>query len=313
MSHQSFNWFFTAKGHDDLVYDESKVKFIRYARETGKGENAYKHLQGFIGMKKKTRLAGVKSIFAPPHNQTIHLQVQKGRFDQCEVYCTKENTFCHSFGQYPKTHKQSAMTKWDRARSLIDAGKVEDIRQESFELWTRYHHKFYEDYNRQNPPTRHQAPLEHRNIWLYGKSGSGKTSLVYDTFAEKDIYLKNLNKWWDHYTGQPVVFIDEVHPKWVGIDALKKWADRYPFNPEVKNGHLGNIRPHHIIVCTQYTIDQCTEDDKELRDALHRRFDVCHVDEIRHPFRNFNPFRVTVQDVLCPPTCKKRKINKLLN
>lgn len=308
MSHNkpASNWFFTAKGHDDLDYDKEHIKWIRYAKETGK--DGYQHLQGFFGLHKPRRLNGVKSLFA---DQTIHLEVRKGRIDQCVDYCNKENSFCHEYGDMPKSHAKAGSTRWDRARELVDLGRMNDIRSESYELWLRYGHKFFEDYNTQNPPRHHDDDLKHRNIWLYGPSGNGKTSLVYKTFDIRDIYVKNCNKWFDGYKGQKVIFVDEVQPSWIGLSALKTWADRYPFNPEVKNGHSGPIRPHHIIVCTQYTIEECTNGDKELRHALERRFEVCHIDEILKPFKRFNPFKYTVQDVLCPPTCKKRKINKL--
>lgn len=299
----SFNWTFTAKGHDDLVYDESQVKWLRYSRETG--STGYEHLQGFFGLKKQSRLTAAKKIFA---DQTVHLAIMRGRIDQNVAYCTKETNgkFDHAYGNMPASHKKAGSTRWDHARELVDAGNLKQIRLDCYELWMRYGHKFYEDYNRQNPAKLHDDDLQTRNIWIYGPSGTGKTSLVYKTFPASDIYVKNRNKWWDNYRGESCIFIDEVSSSWKGLEAIKIWADRYPFNPEVKNGHLGNIRPRHIVVCTQYTIEDCCHNDTELEDALKRRFTVVHIDELLCKY--FNPFKRTVTEALCPVPTNKRKL-----
>lgn len=33
-------------------------------------------------------------------------------------------------------------------------------------------------------------------IWLYGKPGVGKDTIIRDTFDEEDLYLKQPNRWW---------------------------------------------------------------------------------------------------------------------
>ena len=46
-----------------------------------------------------------------------------------------------------------------------------------------------------------------------------------------------LNKWWCGYNGEKYALIDDFEPDWTGKAALKRWADRYPFQAEFKGGY----------------------------------------------------------------------------
>jgi hypothetical protein len=46
-----------------------------------------------------------------------------------------------------------------------------------------------------------------RGFWYWGAPGLGKSHAV--RTSEKDLYLKAQNKWWDGYTGQKAVLLDD--------------------------------------------------------------------------------------------------------
>jgi len=110
--------------------------------------------------------------------------------------------------------------------------------------------------------------------WWIGPTGSGKSRLAWEVYPEH--YQKQLNKWWDGYTNENIVVIEEWSPKnEVSGSQLKIWADRYPFPGQIKGGTLQKIRPRKIIVLSNYTISECFPNHQD-RDPLFRRFHELH-------------------------------------
>lgn len=281
-TYKALNWFFTAKGHDELVYDESKFKYVRYAKESGSNaEQPYLHLQGFCGMKTQSTRTAVKKAL---NRNDIHLEPVRGRLTDCERYCTKENAFCHKFGEVPKTRKAAASSRWEDAWQQCKDSKGVDVLEETDPQFFILHAaKFQSALNRTIKVTRHNNDLHEHNWWIYGRAGTGKSRLIHETWPENEVYLKRPNKWWCRYNMEPMVLLDDIPMKWCGLDQMKNWGDRYPFDPEVKNGSCGKIRPLHIAVTSQYRISEmemCIH-DPELREALERRYkevDITQVD-----------------------------------
>lgn len=115
---------------------------------------------------------------------------------------------------------------------------------------------------------------ELENFWYVGPPGSGKSRKARD--EHPNAYFKAVNHWWDGYLGEETVIIDEWEVnsgKFIGHH-LKIWADRYPFKMEVKGSSLPLQRPKHIIITSNYTIEECFAGDRMLCDAIHRRFRV---------------------------------------
>lgn len=107
-------------------------------------------------------------------------------------------------------------------------------------------------------------------LWIYGPTGTGKTHSV--VTQHPDRYIKPLNKWWDGYQGEDVVHIDEIspeHSKWIA-PFLKKWADKWPFDAEVKGG-AKQIRPKLIVVTSNYSMQDMGFHENDIP-ALARRF-----------------------------------------
>ncbi len=57
-----------------------------------------------------------------------------------------------------------------------------------------------------------------RHEWHYGKTGVGKSRPIREKFKDKPhkLYLKGCNIWWDHYSRQKNVIIEDLGPKMIG-------------------------------------------------------------------------------------------------
>jgi Geminivirus Rep catalytic domain./RNA helicase. len=122
----------------------------------------------------------------------------------------------------------------------------------------------YRSHKSKNPP--HETT---RGTWIRGPPGSGKTHSVHAT--ESDLYCKAQNKWWDGYTGQKAVLMDDFDQQGECLaHHMKIWADKWPCQGETKGGHVP-LTYDRLIVTSNFTIDQAFKNsDPETIKALHR-------------------------------------------
>lgn len=91
-----------------------------------------------------------------------------------------------------------------------------------------------------------------RVIWIYGKSGTGKTKYVYDNHDQDDIWKSHGSlQWFDDYEGQKVALIDEFREHFCSLSYFLEVLDRYPLRVPVKGGFVNWI-PEIIYVTSCY-------------------------------------------------------------
>lgn len=271
---RSKGWCFTI--NNPTGWDDADIATLKQATVYGvvgkeTGEEGTSHLQGFVRFNNQTRFERVKRLLP-----RAHLEPQRGSCQQASEYCKKDGDFSE-WGDLPG--EQRSMK--DRWRFIIDRAEVGDfnaIKDEYPGEYLRYFEKIR---------SLHQRPLfqipDLQNEWWWGATGTGKSKKVWEEYPEH--YGKMLNKWWDGYQDEEVVVIEEWCPKnECTASALKIWADRYPFNAEIKGGLLKKIRPKKIIVTSNYSIDQYFERSED-REPIKRRFKQTH-------FQNFPEFDV---------------------
>jgi len=221
------------------------------------GESGTPHVQGFVCLKKRMRLTGLKKILP-----RAHFEVAKGSVTQNVEYCSKELDVIE-YGSKPADC--AIADKWKRTRQLATEGRFEEIPDDMF---VRYNNAIKRI--RQDHPVHYPALPNCCGEWYSGKSGAGKSSYARETYKDR-YYLKPCNKWWDGYQDEEIVLIEDLDKKHEILGHhLKLWADHYDFPAEQK-GTTVVIRPQKIIVTSQYAIYEIFEDE-QTRTALQRRF-----------------------------------------
>lgn len=192
-------------------------------------ESGTDHIQGYVEFKCNQRLSALKKRWP-----RCHAEPRKGTAYQASEYCKKDGTYVEE-GQISKG--QGARTDLDEIRKKIDQGVPElEIAQESFQTWCQYRKAFTAYKALLNPP-RHRPEI--KVITLTGLTGTGKTSVSFELFPDAWIATDPTLQWFDGYSGQSVVILDEyIGSCFHGVGFLLRLLDIYPTEVPVKGGFV---------------------------------------------------------------------------
>ncbi len=223
------------------------------------------HLQMYIELAKQQSLRQIKKIF---NDNTIHIDSRKGTQKQAIAYCSKEDTRIEEpvFLGVPKT--QGKRTDLDSIKEAVKNGEklidiIDNIESINFQK-IRVAQILKTIYSQQ----RTEKPTV---IWIYGKTGTGKTRWVYEN--HNDIYTKPNNKWWDGYEQQETILIDDYRKDFCKFHELLTLTDRYPTKREIKGGTI-EINSKYIIFTAPHSPRQMWDGrTDEALNQLIRRID----------------------------------------
>lgn len=258
----SKNWVLTINNYtaaDLACFKKDADVFVYWAYALEVGEEGTPHVQGFVCLKSRLRRGTVSKMFP-----RVRLERMGGNISQNVVYCSKAGQLIE-WGERPLDKGTKEKIRWKEVWEAMKRGDMEAIPED---VRIRYYNTaktIAKDYMKK--PEMLDACC---GTWLWGEPGSGKSYAVCSSYPGR--YIKAINKWWDGYQGEDVVHLDEVDPShstWIA-SFLKKWADRYPFDAEIKGGAL-QLRPKRVIVTSNYRIDDMGFDPITTA-AVKRRF-----------------------------------------
>lgn len=265
-NNRSRGWVFTLNnptGWDEADIDRLVIEaqYVIYGKEIG--AHGTPHYQGFIYFGHKKSFTQVRGFLSRGH-----IERQRGPLDAAIDYCKKDGDFVeYGTRPYGPTGQKN---QWKEVLQLARSGNLQEIEDRFPAIFFRYHSKLSGFYRPERPLILDNL----ENEWWVGSTGSGKSRSLWELYP--DHYAKSLNKWWDGYTNQETVAIEEWAPRnEVTASFLKIWADRYPFSAEIKGGTLQKVRPQRIIILSNYSIDECFPQVQDC-DPIKRRFKVKH-------------------------------------
>jgi len=110
-----------------------------------------------------------------------------------------------------------------------------------------------------------------RRIVVLGEPGCGKTRMIKDRFPLKDTFWMSNSKWWDGYTNQDVIVLDEFRG-WLPREIWLRLYDSTPLRGEIKGGGVMLI-PGVVVTISNYWPDQWWKNMKPQWKAITRRID----------------------------------------
>lgn len=250
------NWCFTLNNYTDKNEESIRnidCKYLIYGKEIG--EKGTKHLQGYIEFKNGKSLIACKKLI-----ENAHWECRRGTGEQASNYCKKDNNFIE-LGEIGKQGNRTDIS--EVTENIIGGESICKIAENNPELFIKYSKGIKELKNLQYKP-RNEKPFV---CYLWGSTGVGKTRFAFT--HHETIYIKDGTIWWDGYTQQEAIVIDDFDGRWPIRDLLRL-LDRYPYMGQIKGGYININSPYIYITCDQ-NIE--AHYDKYLREQLMRRIE----------------------------------------
>lgn len=236
------NVCFTCNNYTDEEYNsiiehitDGTVKYAVVGKEVG--ESGTPHLQGYIEYHSSRSWKLIKKRLF-----NSHIEKRKGTAMEAASYCKKEDDEYYEFGTISNQGKRNDL---DEIKKLIDAGEsMALVADKHFGSYIRYN-KGFDKYI--NLKTKHRTEPPYVQ-WSSGLAGTGKTFEAVET-SMGDYYIKDNSIWWDGYTNQNTIIIDDfdLH-KWE-FRTLLALLDRYKYQGQIKGGYVTINSPRIIITC----------------------------------------------------------------
>lgn len=233
-----------------------------------------RHGQGYCELKNPTGLKGVISLFQGFNIRGLHWLKCNGDAQSNITYCQKDGDFWEC-GQKPKG--QGKRSDLDRVIEIACAGgSVADVVDQVPGAYIRYgagiQRYFMMKQQKRNWPM--------KVYWLWGATGVGKSREAWRLGGE-DMYAKDVGtEWWDGYTGQKFVILDDYRPSArLTFAYLLRLFDRYGMSVQMKGGTAQFTSRVIFVTCphnVQETFSNCSWIGAEDLAQMHRRVEEVH-------------------------------------
>lgn len=172
-----------------------------------------------------------------------------GNEEQCTAYGSKDNDY-QDFGDKPKQGMRSDLEAI-KDDILNGTTTVDDIAIEQPNMYHQYGRTFnkLEDIALRRKFRTWMTTCE----WIYGKTGVGKSHKAFENYNPDTHYIyPNDNGWWDGYTGQETVIINEFRGG-IQYSELLDLIDKWPKTVKRRHREPAPFLAKHIIITSSMT------------------------------------------------------------
>lgn len=256
---QARYWILTIPYEDFTPYLPPQTSYIKGQLEQGQG-TGYLHWQLIVYYPKKVTLHYVKLIFGP----RVHAEPSKSA--AANAYVWKEETridgTCFELGNSAINRCESK--DWEKILTSARTGNFDNIPPDVLI-------RCYANIKRIRVDSLNPEPLPKQVYCYWGATGTGKSRLAWER-AGFTAFPKDPNsKFWDGYSGQRIVVIDEFRGA-ISISHILRWLDRYPVIVEVKGSSCVLCAEVIYFTSNLDPREWYTDLDTETKEALLRRF-----------------------------------------
>lgn len=186
------------------------------------------HLQGFIVTKKRSVFNTIKKLFPG-----CHIEKARGTQEQNVAYCSKSDTKILGpfiIGELEHPGKSTPL------ESCVDLVKKGSTFKQVCDEYPQVYVKHFRGLQAlrfallSEPPKWRTLEV----VYIYGKTGVGKTRYCYE--LSPNLYkVVNNGQWWDGYYDQESILFDEFYGD-IRVKDMLNWLDGYPIQLPIKGG-----------------------------------------------------------------------------
>lgn len=258
----------------ELAKSLDKHRYIVFGIEKAT-DTGNEHIQGYVELNEAQRFTFLHKYFGFKKNGKInkfHIEIANGNANDNKKYTSKDGNW-YEFGTPLTQGSRSDMLQIKNAL-LADPKSLPTVIKEQCNnhQQLRYAETFVTHcFNGRN---REVSP---RVYWIFGRSGVGKTKLVYDTFGSDICTVSNYSWIGTGYQQQECLLFDDFRIGDMRFEEILKVTDRYPHMLYFKGGQIPLNSPF-IIFTSPRSIDETFNSNGEDLQQLKRRIVQIHLD-----------------------------------
>lgn len=245
------------------------------------GANGTLHLQGYCVSDRRHELQWWRDTIS----QRAHFENARGNHRQNRDYCTKDDTRVE--GTVPFEHGELPADRGGRGRDFGAALGVMRERgpralvEEDPDMFVQFGRGLLTAFGYTCPRRDFKTVV----VWCYGRTGTGKSRWAHERYP--DAYCKSVDdKWWDHYSGEEVVIVDDYRCSFSTFNELLRLTDRYGHPVPFKGGYTQFRSRRLIFTSPRSPMEMWAGRTEEDLAQLRRRID--HIAEFPLQVANFS-------------------------